>query len=288
MGKLTLTILFLGSLILARRNVLVGRADTRGAVRVFVTVFLLGGPAFVLLAYPHLPELGILAIYSFAVGVFWATFTASCYLALEPFVRRRHPAWLVSWNRLLEARWRDPLVGRDVMIGTLGGVVMSLIGETVGMFGKWPIGAGDMQSAAVGGWTAFAFVLRGLINGMQIGLLLMLVLGVLQNWLRSDRWGWGLWLVLNALFIDQGGLAVYWPAAVPEAIVFGVILSRSGLTGAAVAGWIFTMFNEECHTLHLSAWFANVTLATLFAVALLVAWGFSAATRGARPARPAT
>lgn len=41
------------------------------------------------------------------------------YLALEPYVRRTSPAMLVSWSRLLAGSWRDPLVGRDVLIGCL-------------------------------------------------------------------------------------------------------------------------------------------------------------------------
>jgi hypothetical protein len=39
------------------------------------------------------------------------------YLALVPAVRRRWPWVMAGWNRLLECRWRDPLVGRDVLIG---------------------------------------------------------------------------------------------------------------------------------------------------------------------------
>jgi hypothetical protein len=33
-------------------------------------------------------------------------------------VRRRWPATLVSWSRLLAGRFRDPLVGRDVLAGS--------------------------------------------------------------------------------------------------------------------------------------------------------------------------
>src|SRR5262249_28259216 len=41
------------------------------------------------------------------------------YLALEPYVRRLWPQMLVSWVRLLDGRFRDPLVG-----GALVGVVV--------------------------------------------------------------------------------------------------------------------------------------------------------------------
>jgi len=287
--SMVLILLFLGSLVLARRNLRAGRADARGAVRIVVAIFTLGGSAFVILRDPSIRMMGFLTMYSFGVGLFWATFTGSCYLALEPFVRRKHPGWLASWNRLLDGQWLDPLVGRDVLIGTLGGVVMGLIGETLGMLERRSIDIhADIQAAAVGGWTALGFDLRGLVNGIQIALLLALVLVVLQNGIRSDRWGWAAWLVLASLSLAQTSLATYWSAAILEAIVFAVILSRSGLTGAAVASWTFAMFNEECQTLHLGAWYANVTLATILAIALLVVWGFAAATRGTRGVRAAT
>src|SRR5690606_15659448 len=37
--------------------------------------------------------------------------------AVEPYVRRRWPHRLVAWTRLLTGRFRDPLVGRDVLTG---------------------------------------------------------------------------------------------------------------------------------------------------------------------------
>jgi len=47
------------------------------------------------------------------------------YLALEPIVRRRWPDSIISWSRLLAGRLRDPLVGRDILIGCLAGVLLA-------------------------------------------------------------------------------------------------------------------------------------------------------------------
>ena len=49
------------------------------------------------------------------------------YLALEPFIRRRFPRALVSWSRLLAGRWRDWMVGRDVLLGTAGAVATQVV-----------------------------------------------------------------------------------------------------------------------------------------------------------------
>lgn len=39
------------------------------------------------------------------------------YLMIEPYARANWPRSLVSWNRLLQGRWRDPMVGRDLLLG---------------------------------------------------------------------------------------------------------------------------------------------------------------------------
>ncbi len=41
------------------------------------------------------------------------------YIAIEPIVRRSWPELLFSWSRLLSGRFRDPLVGRDLLAGDL-------------------------------------------------------------------------------------------------------------------------------------------------------------------------
>jgi serine/threonine-protein kinase len=51
------------------------------------------------------------------------------YLALEPGVRRLWPHTLITWTRVMSGRVRDPLVGRDVLIGVALGV--TLIGVRV-------------------------------------------------------------------------------------------------------------------------------------------------------------
>src|SRR5690606_27486508 len=58
--------------------------------------------------------------------LFWAL-----YLALEPFVRRHWPQTLVSWTMLLSGRVRDQVVGRDVLIGVLLGVLTGLLIRSV-------------------------------------------------------------------------------------------------------------------------------------------------------------
>jgi serine/threonine-protein kinase len=50
---------------------------------------------------------------------------AAYYLALEPVVRSKCPHRLTAWTRLLAGRWRDPLVGRDVLLGVVTGLLVT-------------------------------------------------------------------------------------------------------------------------------------------------------------------
>ena len=49
------------------------------------------------------------------------------YLAIEPYVRRFWPETLVAWSRVLEGRFRDPMVGRHILIGALAGMGVTLL-----------------------------------------------------------------------------------------------------------------------------------------------------------------
>ena len=105
---------------LARKNLHLGRVDRRGASRLAAFVFLAWAVAVVFGAH-HVPNFDELELFmeGLAWGVSLSCFFWVLYIALEPYVRRRWPATLVSWSRLLAGGFRDPLVGRDVLVGCL-------------------------------------------------------------------------------------------------------------------------------------------------------------------------
>ncbi len=113
-------LLMLGAaLVLTRMNLRAGRADRRGAARVALYFLFASAISGILAAHwPH--ELSrFWAVFSKVAGdvTFGAGFVWVSYLALDPFARRYWPDLLISWNRLLAGRVRDPLVGRDNLIG---------------------------------------------------------------------------------------------------------------------------------------------------------------------------
>jgi hypothetical protein len=100
-----------------------GRGDKRGANRVagFVLVCALTN---VLCASHHVPsgtEVGVL-ILAMRDSLLLPVILWLVYVAFEPYLRRYAPGTLIAWSRLLEGRWRDPLVGGHLLAGVAIGL----------------------------------------------------------------------------------------------------------------------------------------------------------------------
>ncbi len=118
-----------GCIVLARRNLSRGRGDRRAAWRLGLVVFGLSLAAWALLAdHVPLPQVELSRLSAVAAqSLLLASVLALLYLALEPHARRVWPQVLVSWSRLMDGRFRDPVVGRDLLVGVLAGAAMTLV-----------------------------------------------------------------------------------------------------------------------------------------------------------------
>src|SRR5204863_250400 len=95
----------------------------------------------------------------------------------------------VTWSRLLAGRWRDPLVGRDVLFGILLGLVYALLFQSyffVNLLRGAPpeamFGAANLNGARVIGWT-IAGHLDAAVGG---ALFFFMVLFLLRTVLRKQ------------------------------------------------------------------------------------------------------
>jgi len=153
---------------LARRNIRQGRADVRGATRVALFATGISVLTFAFGA-DHVPTQseGLLVLMCLA----WAALTSIAifggYIALEPTMRRRWPQSLVSWTRLLNGQFRDPIVGRDVLAGCVGGLIL-VLGEVglrlvlAAIHGTPPVPIAESNVAILNGGT---LVLSEIISG---------------------------------------------------------------------------------------------------------------------------
>jgi serine/threonine-protein kinase len=130
---LTLLIALLaGAVFLALRNSRLGRGDRRGALRMAGFVFAMRLVNW-LIAGHHVAgdDDVILSVVALSGALFLGALTWVLYMALEPYVRRLWPESMVGWSRLLAGRFRDPLVGRDVLVGMTLGVALQVFSEII-------------------------------------------------------------------------------------------------------------------------------------------------------------
>jgi hypothetical protein len=104
--------------VLGWRNFRLGRSDRRGAFRLAFCIFCSALLITLFIAHHTTSSAELCVIeMGLAQACVMSLVSWMWYTALEPFVRRLWPQMLVSWTRLLDGRFRDPLVGRDLLVG---------------------------------------------------------------------------------------------------------------------------------------------------------------------------
>ena len=177
----------IGAAWIARRNVRSGRGDLRGAFRIWAFAFSVAMASWII-SPTHVAGLEEVdrLFASWGSMLFWSLTLFVVYLALEPYVRRTWPGSLITWSRLLGGRLRDPLVGRDLLIGTVAGLVVALVG---GLFILLPALLGWPQPAlgrtALSPLLGLREVLASIIgqpfNAMLNGLIVMLLIALIRR-----------------------------------------------------------------------------------------------------------
>jgi serine/threonine protein kinase len=279
--------LALSGVFVTRRNFRLNRADTRGATRLG-TFVLLSYLAMWLLRAHHLAS--IEEFFQFLVALSWALLATALvtvlYLALEPFVRRREPHTLISWSRLLAGQLRDPLVGRDFLIGTLYGVGLTLFEEAdtliLPLFGKLPTYPGTLSPDSLLGihhalgdlfFYVLIFVLYSL---MTFFFLFLLRLAVKKDWIAA------IVVVLVAASTNTGGdyPIVTFVASALIWLSIVLILTRFGLLALVVGLVVQNVLQVFPMTSHLARWYAPVGLAGIFVIVIVGVYGFYASLGG--------
>jgi serine/threonine-protein kinase len=273
--------LTLSGVFVTRRNFRLNRVDTRGAARLGTFVLLAYLGMWLLRAH-HLAS--IEEFFQFLVALSWALLATALvtvlYLALEPFVRRREPHTLISWSRLLAGQFRDPLVGRDFLIGTLYGVGLTLYEEAdsfiLPLFGKLPTYPGTLSPDSLLGIhhamgdLLFYVLLFVLYSLMTFFFLFLLRLAVKRDWVAA------IVVVIVAASTNTGGdypivtfvlAALLWLSIV-------LILKRFGLLALVVGLVVQNVLQVFPITSHLSRWYASAGLAGIFVIAVVGAYGF--------------
>jgi len=281
------------SLWLARRNLRAGRGDRRGALRTagFVAACSLVGWA---LSAHHVVDLNGEAYLLFvALGralrlgaTIWVL-----YMAVEPYVRRHWPHVMISWTRLLGGQWKDPLVGRDTIVGVLvgaAGVAIWAASKYVPGWLGWPPPLPNIPSldGLLGLRPLLGALVAHQVVAVVVGMAVVVALSLLRGLVRVE------WVaVIIVLVLIQSRNAAFSGTSFVVAMVLSaaalipsfVLLLRAGLLPFIVSIYVINIFSDLVVTAELTTWQGVPSRAVLAVALLLMLHGFRAALAG-RPA----
>jgi serine/threonine-protein kinase len=279
-------LLALASIFFARRNLRQGRGDRKGAFRLAQFLFAVNMLHWAVTSH-HAGNLATWVlqgvIQATAFGLFVGSFFWLLYMALEPFLRRRLPELLIGWARLLEGRFRDPRVGRDILIGATAGTGLALLAHVVNGLPTW---------FALQGQTTIPFTYHGAVTlslganpldyllavhrdalGMAfIPVTAYFVLRVLLRRPSLAALGLGVIEVLLNLGGENPRLEV--PAAVLTAAVIVFVVTRFGLLTIVSMRYFMLLLSGVAPSFDFSSWYAAYSLPALILLAGLALYAF--------------
>jgi serine/threonine-protein kinase len=277
-----------GSALLALKNLRLGRGDRRGAFRLALFFFTLTMLIYLFDAHHTWTntEFGLF-FENLKSGLLGALFLWMLYIALEPYVRRRWPEGIIGWTRLLAGGFRDPLVGRDILIGAVFGALQILNNYLAFIIPKWlglPLNTPFLDAQSVLGMRHFMPEFAGLFtSSLFISFILLFMLVLLLILLRR-KWMAGLatWMilagVLSLAFGDGPAVSRLFPLT--GALIAVGVLYRYGLLASVASGFIFHSWVFFPITTKLSAWWAADFIPVLIIYAALILYAFHTSLAG--------
>jgi len=277
--------ILVGAVLLARHNLKLGRGDRKGAFRLALFIMVVGGVDW--LTRGHVPEIKAewrafrndLSFCLLISGTTWLI-----YIALEPFLRRRWPDLIISWNRLLAGNFRDPLIGRDLLIGGVCGIGVWVLVNLPQLLLKWTGKAYEI--------TSFIPPLRGvrsLMNQLaeEMVLSLFLPMGLLflvflfsavlrKRWLAATI----IWLIaVGRLGLMRPSLMEFITTAAIFALVV-ILTMRYGLVAAYFCFLFFGLISNYPTTANFLVWYSEATIFVLTIATGLILYGFYTSLAG--------
>ncbi len=265
---------------LARRNLLLGRGDRRGAWRLAILFFVLN-----MLAAParmHFVPDGSswdllvhrVSIASFGAGLVWLL-----YIALEPVMRSRWPHAIITWSRAISGQFSDPQLGSHILYGCGIGVLVAAVFVVSNVISFQTGGKPSTVSldTAIGArnWIAVAaeHASGALTSAMTI---LFLIFGVRQV-ARKD---WIAAAIVGLVLAFRGGVNFngdpLFVIPMMLSIYSGLILAvmRVGMVAATVAVFTANTLTSNPATLDPLIWYNPPAYLRLVMLAAIAWYGF--------------
>jgi hypothetical protein len=279
---------WIGGFFLARRNIRLGRGDRKGATRIAVVIFAANSLSSLLTWHPVAKLDAAFPFFTtqVAIGLFVAAIAWLTYVALEPYLRRRSPQLLISWTRLLDGRFRDPLIGRDLLAGALLGsayaVVVYFRNALPGWMnipGRYPLDPGRFplgNTAQVASQFAGAVFLALISSLSLMSLLVLAQLIFRKRWLAIAVWG----LVLFLILLPGLNLFLEVPTIALEVLIILIAMNRFGLLAFAFTQFFSAVLAIFSQSFDFSHWYSVRSWFALLVCIALALYGFRRALGG--------
>jgi serine/threonine-protein kinase len=268
---------------LAWRNARSGRGDRQGAFRLASFLFV-GELLEALLYIHHVPTLAELALLfalmqsTLAMGAMgWLL-----YMAFEPQLRKRVPESLISWNRLLAGRFRNPVVGGHLLAGIALGAIGLCAMTTLKVSPFVAVFPPQLPSSNATLLSFLFWLLLMMIpGGLGCSLLMSLIsIAVQRRWLAAVLFA----LLMGLIVMPSYGRPSLLPTArllIMQTVV-AFTLIRFGVLATVAA--LFAAFVIEVFplTTNWSAWYAPAALLGIATLVALAVYGFVITLSGRR------
>jgi len=286
---------FLGSIFLAIHNLRSKRGDIRGALVVGISIVVL----YLLdhLFFSNVGEVGLYdLLYLMVAGaplghaLLHGVTTALAYLAIEPYIRRLCPSVLVSWARLVAGRFRDPIIGRDILVGlALGGVLQlgfigtQILERSLGLVTTPLKLSTDLFMSMVSAPSTVGSICYTIaVSFLQVTgfyTLLVIVRFVLRkNWLAIV--GTNLLFMLVGIDFTSKAIGIDIPVQVVLFALAMFVALRFGYVAMLVAVTGVTLAQNLPWSLDFSSWIAPQTMFAWASLAVAVGFSFMTAVGG--------
>ena len=262
----------------AVRNLARGRGDRHNAWRLACIAFAVGMTTFLFrvhfIASLSMILLIILAISTslFVAGTLWVL-----YIALEPYVRRNWPQTIISWTRLMAGRFRDPLLGRDLVSGVVMGSFWVLVFE-IGLLFRMRAGSSPefpSQDYLMGIRLAAGSWLSTLVISILGTLLFFFTLVLLRVLVRNTWLAAALFVALFTIpkVLGSGHLVVDLLVWCTIYGIAAVAVVRFGLLVLGIACLIANVLLNLPYTLDFSYWYAAQCVFIVLIFVAIGIWG---------------
>jgi len=284
-------VVLIAALWIAHYNWKAGRGDLRGATRIGIYCAGMSLIVWVLRAHHVATQaeenlIGeALANAAFIFLEYWLV-----YLALEPWVRRYWPQAMITWSRVLAGRFRDPLIGRDLLSGVLLGIVYALL---IVLFEYVRLRQGNPSFTefsisilrGVSGFSSMvALDLLSVVGGGLVSFLTLFLLRAFlrKQWLAAIVWVAG-WTIVQATRGNAVDLTGYVTSGTLWALIYGIqgwIMLRLGFFALIVTSFVVNSMLQTFLTTDFSAWYGQSSLAIVILIGGMALWGFRLSLAG--------